>query len=803
MVELEIDGKKTIVKEGVSIIEAANEMGIYIPRFCYHKKLSIAANCRMCLVEVKKSGKPLPACATPVTPGMEVFTTSKKTIEAQRSVMQFLLINHPLDCPICDQGGECELQDLAMGFGWSHSDYEEKKRAVFSENIGPLIETEMTRCIQCTRCVRFGEEIAGLPELGVMNRGEKEAILTYCKHFMQSELSGNIIDICPVGALTDKPARYRGRGWELREVPAIAPHDCVGGNIFLHSRWKEFVPQRKIMRAVPRENEMVNETWMSNRDRFSHFGLYHPSRIYQPQIKKDGEWVKVAWEEAFKIIKDRTQTLIKKQGVNQLGALVSPNASLEELYLFQKWFRGLGSSNIDHRVRWQNFRDQDRFATFPHLGIPIADIEKLNAILLIGSNVRFEQPLISHRINKACSEGAKILAVNPMDFPFVFDLKEKLIVSSTELPNILTQVAKILVGNVMPGILADVRPEEKAKTIAEVLKNASKVAIFLGEYALHHENAATIRALAQFIGQQSGASMGMLTEGANSAGAWLVGAVPHRGLAGKQLNEVGFDAKTMLTKHPLKAYFILNLELEFDCAYSADAIRTLKDAELVVCLTTFTNPEMETYADIMLPIAPFSESGGTFVNVEGRSQFFLAASVPEKDSQAGWKVLKVLGNYFELLGFDYKVIQDVRHEIVQAIPALESDIEQKIKGEMGRSSFSLNSEFIFRSQEKDLELIRLAPWPMVRVDNLVRRSEPLQETLCNETIAIGLNHKTASQLGLKVGEWITAIQGKSKITLPLVIENRLANNTVFLASGLAETAGFGQAEAAITLKRNE
>ncbi|MFW0094536.1 MAG: NADH-quinone oxidoreductase subunit NuoG [Coxiella endosymbiont of Haemaphysalis qinghaiensis] len=803
MVELEIDGKKTMVKEGASIIEAADEMGIYIPRFCYHKKLSIAANCRMCLIEVKKSGKPLPACATPVTPGMKVFTKSKKTIEAQRSVMQFLLINHPLDCPICDQGGECELQDLAMGFGGSHSDYKEVKRAVFSENIGPLIKTEMTRCIQCTRCVRFGEEIAGLPELGVMNRGEKEAILTYFEHFMQSELSGNIIDICPVGALTDKPARYRGRGWELREVPAVAPHDCVGGNIFLHSRWQEFAPQRKITRAVPRENEMVNETWMSDRDRFSHFGLYHPSRIYQPRIKREGRWVKVIWEEAFKIIKDRTKALIKKQGVNQLGALVSPNASLEELYLFQKWFRGLGSSNIDHRVRWQDFRDQDRFAIFPNLGIPISDIEKLNAILLIGSNVRFEQPLISHRINKACSEKAKILAINPMDFPFVFDLKEKLIVSSTELLNALTQVAKILIGDVMPKILADVRSGEKAKIIAEVLKNASKVAIFLGEHALHHENAATIRALAQFIGQQSGASIGMLTEGANSAGAWLVGAVPHRGPAGEQLNEVGFDAKTMLTRHPLKAYFILNLELEFDCAYPERAVRTLKDAELVVCLTTFTNPEMETYADIMLPIAPFSESGGTFVNVEGRSQFFLAASVPEKYSQAGWKVLKMLGNYFQLPGFDYKVIQDVRHEIVQAIPELESDVEQKINGKMGRSFFSLNSEFTVGSQKKDLKLTRLAPWPMVRVDNLVRRSKPLQETFCNETIAIGLNQKTASQLGLKVGDRVTAIQGKSRITLPLVIEDRLANNMVFLASGLTETAGFGQAESEIMLTRSE
>ena len=805
MVDLEIDGEKTTVKEGVSIIEAADAMGIYIPRFCYHKKLSVAANCRMCLVEVEKFGKPLPACATPVISGMKVFTTSKKTIESQRYVMEFLLINHPLDCPICDQGGECELQDLAMGFGRSHSNYEEIKRAVFSENIGPLIETEMTRCIQCTRCVRFGEEIAGLPELGVINRGEKEAISTYVKHFMQSELSGNIIDICPVGAFTDKPARYQGRGWEVCEVLAIAPHDCVGGNIFLHSRWKASVPQRRIMRAVPRENELINETWISDRDRFSHFGLYHPSRIYQPRIKQGERWMEVPWEEAFKIIKDRTKVLVKKYGVNQLGALISSNASLEELYLFQKWFRGLGGFNIDHRVRWQDFRDQDKFATFPNLGLPIVEIEKLDAILLIGSNVRFEQPLVSHRINKAHTKEAKVLAINSMDFPFVFDLEEKMIVSPKELPNALAQVAKILGGNVVSKIFEDIRSGKKAKKIADILKTSKKVAIFLGEHALHHEHAATIRALTQFIGQHSAANVGILTEGANSAGAWLVGAIPHRGPAGKKLAKVGFDAKTMLMKNPLKAYFILNLELELDCAYPAEAIRTLKDAELIVSLTTFSNSEMETYADIMLPIAPFSESEGTFVNVEGRSQSFSAASIPERDSQVGWKVLRVLGNYFELPGFDYKTIRDVRYEITQVIPELKWDIGQRIYAEMGHSSFSLDYGFTFESQEQEegSKLTRLAPWPMVRVDNLVRRSKPLQETLSDQIVAIGVNYQIASQLGFKAGEQITAIQGESRITLPLVIENRLANNTVFLASGLAETAGFGQAEAAIILENGK
>lgn len=643
MIEIEIDGKKTMVEEGASVIEAADKMGIYIPRFCYHKKLSVVANCRMCLVEIDRSGKTLPACATPITAGMKVFTKSQKSIEAQHAVMEFLLINHPLDCPICDQGGECELQDIAMGFGRSDSNYDKAKRAVFSDNIGPLIETEMTRCIQCTRCVRFGEEVAGLPELGVINRGEKEAISTYVKHFMQSELSGNIIDICPVGALTDKPARYRGRGWEYRENATIAPHDCVGGNIFFHTRWQQYAPQRTVMRAVPRENDAVNETWMSDRDRFSHFGLYHESRIYQPKIKINGKWIEVSWEEALTAIKTKIETLIKKQGASQIGALISPSATIEEHYLLQKWLRGLGSHNIDHRIRWQDFRDQNVFPTFPGLGLPIADIENLNVILLIGSCVRFEQPLISHRINKAYLEGAKILVINPMDYPFVFKVDEKIIVSPQKLLEVLHTIAN-----------------EKSHAIMKTLEKAEKSAIFLGEHALHHAEASEIRAWAYCIGEKCGASVGLLTEGGNSAGAWLVGAVPHRGLAGELLDSPGLDAKAMLTTDLLKIYFLLNFEPELDCAYAAEAKRTLIHAEFVVCLTMFHSSEMESYADILLPIAPFSESGGTFVNVEGRWQSCVPVSAPENNSQPAWKVLRILGNFFELPGFDYKTLQEVR-----------------------------------------------------------------------------------------------------------------------------------------------
>lgn len=784
MVEIEIDGKKTVAKDDASIIEAADEMGIYIPRFCYHKKLSVAANCRMCLVEVDKSGKPLPACATPVTTGMKVFTKSQKAIEAQRVVMEFLLINHPLDCPICDQGGECELQDLAMGFGRSDSNYDKIKRAVFSDNIGPLVETEMTRCIQCTRCVRFGEEIAGLPELGVVNRGEQEAISTYVKHFMQSELSGNIIDICPVGALTDKPARYQGRGWEYRENAAVSPHDCVGSNIFFHTRWQQYAPQRTVMRAVPRENDAVNETWMSDRDRFSHFGLYHESRIYQPQIKINGKWVEVSWEEALAAIKTKTEALVKKHGASQIGALTSPSATIEEYYLLQKWLRGLGSHNIDHRIRWQDFRDQNAFPTFPGLALPIAEIENLDAILLIGSSVRFEQPLISHRINKAHSEGAKILAINPMDYPFVFEVDEKIIVSPQKLLEVLHTIAN-----------------EKSHTIIETLEKAEKATIFLGEHALHHTEASEIRAWAYFIGEKCGASVGLLTEGSNSAGAWLVGAIPHRGLAGASLDSPGLDAKAMLTTDPLKAYFLLNFEPELDCAYAAEAKRTLMNAEFVACLTTFRSSEMESYADILLSIAPFSESGGTFVNVEGRWQSCMPASAPENDSQPAWKVLRILGNFFGLPGFDYKTLQEVRHSFIPATSSVaipQTGIIQQTK----QSLFPPPSRPRGNDSIGESSLTRLAPWPMFCVDNIVRRSQPLQETLANRLNNIRLNANTASRLNLTAGDPVTAIQGASRVTLPLAIDERLADNTVLLASGLTVTAGFGQAETTITLERD-
>lgn len=786
MINLEIDGKPIRVEEGTSIIEAADELGIYIPRFCYHKKLSIAANCRMCLVEVEKTGKPLPACATPVTPGMKVFTASLKAVEAQRAVMEYLLINHPLDCPICDQGGECELQDLAMGFGAADSEYDEAKRAVFSENIGPLIETEMTRCIQCTRCVRFGDEIAGMRELGVINRGENEAIATYIKHMMRSELSGNIIDLCPVGALTDKPARYQGRGWEYREHPSISPHDCVGSHLFIHSRGQEYAPQRRVMRVVPREHDEINETWISDRDRFGHFGLYHESRVYLPRLKKNGEWEEISWDQALQEVSTRMQAHFCKNFSGEVAGLASPSSTLEELYVFQKLIRELGSPHVDHRVRWHDFSDQELMPAYPGMQIALSEIEKLNHIILIGSNVREEQPIIAHRIHQAFLEGAVVTAINPMDYDFQFTTHQ-IILDPMHIPHFLAEVVCALSDNV-PESFASVVPSEEAITVANRLKSCKKNGIFLGAHALCHPNASDIRALSQAITRACEASVNVLTEGANSAGAWLAGVLPHRGPANSSVEIKGDDAKALLSNRPKKIYFLLNLEPEYDCAYSYDALITLKQADCVICLTPFVTEAMKEYAHVILPIAPFTETGGTYVNAEGRWQSFQPVTIPYGESQPAWKVLSVLGRFLSLKNVTYEKVQDIQHELKKRVDDMPHSWKQ----------YPLKPLV-----SGDHSVMRLAPWPMFRTDALVRNSKPLQDTQQNTYSYVRMNSTTANKWNLSQLEAVTVAQENSTMTLPLVIDSRLADNAVYLASGLSETAGFGTAEAPIVLKEPE
>lgn len=779
MIELEINQQKISIQEGATIIQAADQAGIYIPRFCYHRKLSVVANCRMCLVEIEGVPKSLPACATLVSAGMKVFTASPKALEAQRAVMEFLLINHPLDCPICDQGGECELQDQAMGYGRADSEYDQSKRAVFSEDIGPLVETEMTRCIHCTRCIRFGDEVAGLPELGATFRGENMEIGTYVKHFMHSEVSGNVIDLCPVGALTSKPFDYTARSWEMREHPFIAPHDCLGSHLFVHTRGMDNFPQRRVMRVVPRANEAINEVWLSDRDRFSYQGLHHEDRVLKPMVKRNGQWHSIEWQPALLEMVDRTRAILNLQDAKQIGALASPNSTVEEFYLLQRLFNELKSPNKDHRLTQADLSLETDF----NLGLPLSGIDQLSAVLLVGSNIRQEQPLVATRLYKAYKVGAQIMAVNAMDYEFNFNLNEKLIVPSPSIPSTLTEIAWALAELNQQSIeIPKPKISEAAHKIAQNLKSSPRAAIFMGLDAINHPEASFIRQLIQIIADLSNAEQGAFTVGANSAGAYLTDFLPGEG---------GLNAAEMFNK-PLRAYYLLGVEPEFDSAYPAKALAALKDAGLVVCFNVFKTPAMLEYADFILPIAPFTENSGTLVNVMGEWQSFHAASVPHGDSKPAWKVLRVLANLFEFSGFDYQKPQEIMEE-------LKASLTQR------KERHKHNTSHAFKFKEHT-GLSRLAPWPIYRADPLLRRASALQETqsvLMKELASIAVNQHTADKLKFKAGEIVTAIQAESSLSLPLSINNRLPNDVVFLASGLNETAGFGCVAAPIELKRGE
>lgn len=771
MIEFELNGKKISVSEGTTIIEAADEAGEYIPRFCYHKKLSIAANCRMCLVQVEKSGKPLPACATPITQDMKVFTKSDMAIKAQRDVMEFLLINHPLDCPICDQGGECELQDLSMGYGRGHSVYDQPKRAVESKDIGPLIETEMTRCIQCTRCVRFGEEVAGLRELGVINRGEHEEIGTYVKHLVKSELSGNVIDLCPVGALTNKPARYRLRGWEAIEHASIAPHDCLGTNIYLHTRPREYSKEREVFRAVPRENEAINEFWMSDRDRYSVEALYHSDRVTKPLMKKNEKWVEVDWQYALDAIVHLTSHIQKEFGADKIAGIAGSQSTVEEYYLFQKLIRALGSSNIDHRVRELDFRDQAQRDLFPQLNQSIADIESADVLLLVGSNVRFEQPVLSARIFKAYQDGLSVMAVNPIDYAFVYELSEKII--HRDLVHSLTEIVHALSDETK-------QTSQHAIAIAKRLLSAKNAVLYVGAYANSHAQASEIRTLVEMIARLSDATVGYLTDGPNTAGAWLAGCIPHRGPAGAAVNSVGKDAKALLSHDPVDAYFLLNVEPEYDCAYPETAVKALSDAKLVVCFASFATAQMREYADFILPIAPHSEAEGTFINVMGDWQTFQSVSIAHDQAKAGWKVLRALGNLFGLSGFAYQSANAIRD-------ALKSQMNQdNWQPEDNRSTVEITSS---AKDEQSIEAI--FEWPMYRNDLLVRRAAPLQAMMNSGEKSLRMNIDTATSLGLSDGDSVQMTQISKVVSMNVCIDSKIANGLVVVPAAMDELAGFG------------
>ena len=639
MIEIELDGKKVEISEGSMVMHAADKAGTYIPHFCYHKKLSIAANCRMCLVDVEKMPKPMPACATPVTQGMIVRTKSDKAIKAQKSVMEFLLINHPLDCPICDQGGECQLQDLAVGYGASSSRYEEEKRVVFHKDVGPLISMEeMSRCIHCTRCVRFGQEVAGVMELGMSNRGEHAEIETFIGQSIDSELSGNMIDICPVGALTSKPFRYSARTWELSRRKSVSPHDSTGANLIVQ------VKNNQVMRVVPLENEAVNECWIADRDRFSYEALNSDERLKSPMLKQGGEWKTVDWQTALEYVANGLKQIKANHGAQSIGALVSPHSTLEELHLAGALVRGLGSENIDYRLRNAEFAVADKAR---YLGTSIASLTHLERVLVVGSNLRKDHPLFAQRIRQAAKLGCQVSALNAASYDWALPVANALNVPASHWVQALADIAAAVAAEKGVAAPAAGSVSAVAQAIAHSLLGGERKAILLGNAAAHHAKASSLLALANWIAIQTGATVGYLTEAANTVGAQLACALPGMD---------GLNAGQMLSGG-LKAAILLNTEPVQDSAAGAQAAVNLAKADMVVTLSPFK--ANMAFSDVLLPIAPFTETAGTFVNAEGRVQSFHAVVRPAGEARPAWKVIRVLANLLGLPGFDFESAQDV------------------------------------------------------------------------------------------------------------------------------------------------
>lgn len=789
MIDIEIDGRTLHVEQNTTIIEAADKAGIYIPRFCYHKKLSIVANCRMCLVEVEKSGKPLPACATPVTAGMKVYTTSAKTKEAQRSVMEFLLINHPLDCPICDQGGECELQDLSLGYGSSLSRFTEGKRSVKDDNLGSLIATEMTRCIQCTRCVRFGQEIAGIKELGTLNRGEDLQISTYIEHSLESELSGNIIDLCPVGALTSKPFRFTARAWELQQSASIAPHDCLGSNIYLHTR------RQQVMRAVPRENEAINETWLSDRDRYSYLGIHSKERITKPYIKENGQWFIVDWETALAKVVTEFKKILQKHGPQAIGGLASPSCTTEEFYFFQKLLRSLGSSHIDHRLHQTDVSDQMQAPLCPP-GLTLSELEKASFVWLVGSNIRREQPIAAHRLRKANLAGTKIASLHCVDVGVPFALHENRCVSPDEIVPTLLAIAKALaVDEKSLAAFAEIIPSFIESDLAEQLKAAENTVIVLGALAHNHPQASLIRSLTQFIAQQTGARCVTLTEGANSAGAWLAGAIPHRLPCGVSVAEPGLSAAEMLNAD-LRAFILLNIEPTLDCANPQRASQALKQADFVLALSPFKAKSLLDHAHVILPMATFAEIEGSFINLAGCWQTFSAAIPPLGQTRSGWEILQKLGNSLELADFNRSDHAFIREELEPILLEYLGVADLTVEIDVPTPIISTN---MLDKSSSTKSIMRISEWPIYNVDSLVRRSLPLQHSASNEPVTVAMNARLANELNFTTGQLIRIEQGAGQALLPLSIQMGIPDNCVYIAAGCEETTALGESFGVVNL----
>ena len=785
-IKIEVDGQTLAARKGAMLIEATDAAGIYVPRFCYHKHLTVAANCRMCLVEVERAPKCMPACATPVMDGMKVYTRSPKAVAAQHATMEFLLINHPLDCPICDQGGECELQDLAMGYGGDVSQFTERKRVVRDKNIGPLVQTDMTRCIHCTRCVRFGEEIAGLRELGATGRGEHMEIGTYVAKAMISELSGNVIDLCPVGALTNKPYRYSARAWELQQRDGIAPHDALGANVHFH------VKGAVIKRVVPKENVAVNATWLADRDRYSYQGMNHAARLSAPRIRRDGRWSECDWDTALTMVADKLRT-VASADADQVAALAAPSSTTEEFYLLQRLLRGLGSHNVDHRLRQRDFSDQSAEPLYPGVE-SLAAIENADAVLLLGSYPRHENPLLNLSLRKAALKGAAVMQVANHAQDFNYTLAAQVAVKPSQL---LGAVAALAGGVASRRGVSLAAPTDKLveltaltdadlDAMAERLATASRPLVLIGAAVNAHPLRSALVQVAAALAQAGGAVFGELAEGANGAGAWLAGAVPHRGPAGRVLEKPGRNVRGMI-EQPRKAYVLLGVDPVLDGADSQGLNAALQAADFVVAVSAFENTALEALADVILPSALYGENEGSFVNLAGRWQRFAPAVRPRGDARAAWKILRVLGNKLDLPGFDAVNCEDVTREIEALVGQVK--LAPRLTPTLETSSLKIDSA--------RLEL--LVEVPMYRADALVRHASALQEMPQAGDDCVHLSSAAAASLGLVAGQRLNIERDGQQVSAQLAIDDGLPAGVCLVHAARSALAAIAVNGAAVTL----
>src|SRR5229473_3070076 len=746
MPKLTIDGRETEVRNGATVMDAANGLGIYIPHFCYHKKLSIAAHCRMCLVEIEKAPKPQPACATPATEGMKVFTRSDYARQAQDGVMEFLLINHPLDCPICDQGGECQLQDLAVGYGKSASRYTEEKRVVLNKNLGPLISTDMTRCIHCTRCVRFGQE-----------------------------LSGNMIDLCPVGALTSKPFRYTARNWELSGRKSVSPHDSLGSNLIVQ------VKQNRVMRVLPFESEELNECWLSDRDRFSYEGLNSEERLQRPMLKEGGHWREVDWQAALEHVARTLSEIRFKYDPQEIGALASPHSTLEEMALLAKLVRAMGSDNVDFRLRQSDFSADGKRAGVPWLGMKLAELGALDRVLVVGSFLRKDHPLVASRLRQTAKRKSQINVLHCADDDLLMPVANKAIVRPSELAGTLAQVVKAVAEarqKPAPAELAAFSVGSEAKAIAASLASGQRVAVLLGNLAAQHPQAAQLQRLAQELAGLLGGRFGFFGEAANSVGGYLAGCIPSDG---------GLNARTLL-EQPRRAYLLLNAEPDFDCHDPRTAIKAMGAADLVVAMAAYRSFASD-YANVLLPVVPFTETSGTYVNCEGRMQSFNGAVKPLGEARPAWKVLRVLGNLMSLPGFDHESTEAVRDEVCRP-----QDVADRLDNRLNGVELALESG-------PGQELQRIADVPIYFGDPIVRRAASLQRTRDALPPRAWVGSQLAQKLGVKAGERVRVRQGDGEAVVEVGIDERLPAGCVRLAAAHRHTAGLGAMFGPVSVER--